>query len=62
MKQIKHMKQIKNFLLTLCLIVAGAQSAWAYDYVGKYPDSDGNEYYVYAEQGLFGGTLVNFFS
>lgn len=29
MKQIKHMKQIKNFLLTLCLIMAGAQSAKA---------------------------------
>ena len=29
MKQVNHMKQIKNFLLTLCLIVAGAQSAKA---------------------------------
>ena len=33
MKQINHMKQIKNFLLTLCLIMAGAQSAFAYEYV-----------------------------
>lgn len=48
---------MRKLFLLLALIVAGAQSAWAYDYVGKYADSYGNEYYVYSEPGLFGGTI-----
>ncbi len=53
MKQVNHMKQIKNFLLTLCLIVAGAQSAWAFDYKGKV-EYDKAEYYIYSSKSLMG--------
>ena len=46
MKKINHMKQMKSVLLTLCLIMAGAQSALADEYVETL-ENDGKKYYVY---------------
>ena len=49
----KTIGNIRKLFLLLALIVAGAQSAWAFDYKGKV-EYDKAEYYIYSSKSLMG--------
>lgn len=49
---------MRNLFLLLALIVAGAQSAWAFDYKGKV-EYDKAEYYIYSSKSLMGDVFYS---
>lgn len=49
---------MRKLFLLLALIVAGVQSAWAFDYKGKV-EYDKAEYYIYSSKSLMGGDFYS---
>lgn len=54
----KTIGNIRKLFLLLALIVAGVQSAWAFDYKGKV-EYDKAEYYIYSSKSLMGGDFYS---